>query len=318
LSHRLPKLFSKAQIVQALERIAPEDVIAAMRRAFAAYSGGAANVSPVVHLGFADPPGDVHVKCGGLAGDDVYVVKIAAGFYRNSEVGLPPGSGMMIVLSARTGFPQAILDDQAYLTDYRTAAAGAMTAQLLAPSSVEAIGIVGTGLQAHLQLDLLRHVTPCRTAYVWGRDPVKARAFRVDGFDVTPVASVGDLAQRCNLIITTTAATHPLLFAHDVMSGRHVTAMGSDMTSKQELDPNLFAKADVRAVDSRTQCFDHGDAGFAVREGIVPEEGFVELGEIVNNPQLGRTDKNQITVADLTGVAVQDVAIAKLVYEALS
>jgi ornithine cyclodeaminase len=311
-----PRLFSKAEIVAALARIAPEDVIEAMRQGFEAYSSGKAQVAPVTHLPFADPPGDVHVKCGYITGGEFFVIKLASGFYQNGDLGLPASSGAMLLASTQNGFPAALLVDEAYLTDVRTAAAGALAAALLAPKFVEAIGIVGTGAQAHLQLAWLEHVTACRTAFVWGRDPAKARAFAVDGFTVTPVSTLDEVLARCNLVVTATSATEPLVRAERVRTGTHVTAVGADMEGKQELDARLFARADVCAVDSRSQCLDHGEAGYAVRAGIVAPERFVELGELATTGR-GRTSEAQITVADLTGVAVQDIAIAQLVYAQL-
>lgn len=307
------RAFSKVEIVEALGRIAPRDAIAAMGRGFEAYSSGRARVGPVTHLAFGEPPGDVHVKCGYLDGGEFFAIKLASGFYRNPDRGLPASSGAILLASARTGFPEALLIDEAYLTDQRTAAAGALAASLLAPKDVEAIGIVGTGVQAHLQLAWLAHVTPCRTAYVWGRDAEKARAFAVEGFAMAPVSSVDELLARCNLVVTATSATEPLVGADGVRPGTHITAVGSDMPGKQELDALLFARGDVCAVDSLSQCLDHGEAGHAVRAGVVTPERFVELGELVRSGH-GRTSETQITIVDLTGVAVQDIEIAQLVY----
>ena len=309
---------TKAEIVAALARVPATATIAAMRRAFVAYSQGRCSVPPVGHLAFANPPGDVHVKSGYIEGDPSFVVKIASGFYHNPARGLNASSGLLVVLNAQTGWPETILLDEAYLTDYRTAAAGAMVADLLAPKAIDAIGIVGTGVQAHLQLDLLRHVTPCRRAYVWGRDPAKARAFAVEGFAISPMDSVAELAAGCSLIVTTTPATRALLMAADLRAGTHVTAIGADTPGKQELDPQIFARAAICAVDSRAQCFDHGEASHALAAGLVASNRFVELGKILVDPTRGRTAPDQITVADLTGVGVVDVAIARLVCEAFA
>jgi ornithine cyclodeaminase len=313
-----PTIRTKAEIVAVLMRIPPSEIIAAMRSAFVAYSRHACSVPPVGHLAFDAPSGDVHVKSGYIAGDPFFVVKIASGFYENPTLGLSASSGVLLVFSARTGFLSTILVDESYLTDYRTAAAGAMVAELLAPKEIDAIGIVGTGVQAHLQLDLLRHVTRCRRALVWGRDRGKADAFSVDGFTITRAATVAGLASACNLIVTTTASANALLDAGDLRPGTHVTAVGADTPGKQELDPHIFARAAVRAVDSRAQCFDHGDAGHALRAGLVRTQDFVELGEVIAGAAPGRTAPEQITVADLTGVAVQDIAIARLVCDAFS
>src|SRR5580658_7578580 len=123
-----------------------------MENGFVAYSRGEVVVPPVGHLDFADPPGDCHIKYGYIRGDDTFTVKMATGFYRNPDIGLPSSNGAMLVFSARTGEPLALLHDEGYLTDVRTAAAGAVAAKYLAPREVECIGMVGAGTQAHLQL----------------------------------------------------------------------------------------------------------------------------------------------------------------------
>lgn len=309
------RTFTRSEVEKAVDRQA---LIAALEEGFAAYSRGEVNVPPVGYLKMDTPPGDVHIKYGHRHGDDVFVIKIASGFYDNPRAGLPTGNGMMLVFSAKTGEPIATLLDEASLTDLRTAAAGAVAAKHLGPKSVTLIGIVGGGVQARLQLDFLRHVTTCRNAVVWARRPEQAKALSVDGFDIEVVPTVGDLARRCNLIVTTTPAREALLMAADVQPGTHVTAVGADAPGKQELDPALFRKAAVRAVDSRSQCFDHGDAFHALKAAVVTEKDFVELGEVIANPALGRARQDQITVADLTGLAMQDIEMAKLVYSRLT
>ena len=138
------------------------------------------------------------------------------------------------------------------------------------------------------------------------------------GFSVETVSRIQELTDRCNLIVTTTAAREPLLHAWQVSSGTHITAVGTDAPGKQELDPQIFKIADVRVVDSISQCVDHGDTSYAVKAGLIDSEQIVELGAVIKNPELGRTNEDQITIADLTGVAVQDIQIAKLAYEWLS
>lgn len=297
--------------------VAPAAAIAAMEAGFVAYSRGEVIVPPVGHLAFQDPAGEVHVKCGYWQGDLVFVVKVASGFYGNPALGLSSSSGLMLVFSARTGFPEAVLLDEGYLTDLRTAAAGAVAAKYLAPATVDAIGIVGAGIQARMQLDLLRHVTPCRKAVVWARDRAKAEAFAVQGFQIQVADTVAQLARRCNLIVTTTPSREPLLHAAMVQPGTHITAVGADAPGKCELDPALFARAQVLAVDARRQCFEYGDTAGALNHGKVERGGLVELGEIVAEPSRGRLYQHQITIADLTGLAIQDIQIAKLACEAL-
>jgi ornithine cyclodeaminase len=287
-------------------------------------------VPPVGHLDFDEPPGDCHIKYGYIRGDDAFTVKIATGFYRNPERGLPSSNGVVLVFSSRTGELLAILQDEGCLTDLRTAAAGAVAAKYLAPSKVECIGIVGAGTQARLQLEYLKEVTPCRRVLLWARSAARAAAFQaafqavshVEGFQIELASTVAGLALRSQLIVTTTPARHWLLGVDDVQPGTHITAVGADGGGKQELDPRLFARA-VCVVDSRKQCAQFGDSSYAIQEGLIASNHLIELGEIIQNRSLGyrslgRTDAEQITIADLTGVAVQDIQIAKLALQRLT
>jgi ornithine cyclodeaminase len=302
------KFFSRAELAVALS---PAAVIRGIEEGFVAYSRGEVVVPPVGHLEFTDPPGDCHIKYGYIRGDDTYTIKIATGFYRNPEKGLPSSNGMMLVFNARTGEPLAMLQDEGYLTDLRTAAAGAVAAKYLAPPEVKCIGIVGAGTQARMQLDLLKEVTQCRRAMIWARSPERAAAFHVDGFETSVAASVRDLCSHCRLIVTTTPSRQALVMTADVQPGTHITAVGADGAGKQEIDAALFVRTGC-FVDSRTQCSQFGDSSYAVRAGWIRAQDLVELGELAQNPKLGRQDDAQITIADLTGVAVQDIQIAKM------
>ena len=288
---------------------------------FVALSSGAATVPPVGYVGFDSPPGECHIKYGHIHGDEVFVVKIATGFYENASRGLPTGHGMMIVMSAETGETLALLDDAGYLTDVRTAIAGCIAARYLAPDVVECVGIVGAGMQARMQLQYLRHARDCKRVRVWARRREQAAAYRSElsdsGFDVRIAETLQDLCESCNLIVTATAARSALVRSEWIRPGTHLTAMGSDSPGKQELDPALFARAGVCAVDSRSQCLDHGESHYAVAGGHLAETGLVELGDIIAGRARGRSDEDEITIADLTGVAVQDIQIAKAVWQAL-
>jgi ornithine cyclodeaminase len=302
-------VYTRAQIEKVIR---PADVIAAMERAFVAYSRGEAVVPPVGQLEFEEPPGDCHIKYGYLKGGETFTVKIATGFWKNPEKGLPSSNGVVLVFSSRTGELQTILQDEGYLTDIRTAAAGAVAAKYLAPSRIECIGIIGAGTQAKLQLGLLKEVTPCRRVLLWARSPERARAFQVNGFDIEIASTMDELAAKARLIVTTTSSRRWLLSAGDVQPGTHITAVGADGGGKQELEPALFARSAICAVDSRGQCSQYGDASFAIAEGLIRPENLVELGDAIQNESLRRRIAPDITIADLTGVAVQDIAIAEL------
>ncbi len=299
----------------------PLKVIQALEEGFLAYSEGRVNVPPVGHLYFENPPGDCHIKYGCVPGDESFVVKIATGFYRNPDIGLPSSNGLILVFSQKTGRPEAILLDEGWLTDVRTAAAGAIAAKHLARSRPARIGIVGTGTQARMQLAWLVHVTGCRDVTVWGRSETRAEQYRIDmtasGFAVRVAARIENLCAECDLIVTTTAARRPIIGAALLRPGMHVTAVGADGGGKQELEAGVFKRADVCVVDSAAQCSAYGDASFALRERAIAADRLIELGRVIKDPSLGRQNEEQITVADLTGVAVQDIQIARLVLDSI-
>jgi len=312
------RVVTRAEIEHVLPGI---DVVAAMERAFATYAAGRAIVPPVGELLFADPPGDAHIKYGYVEGDEVFVIKVATGFYDNPKRGLPPNSGLMLVFDARTGLPRAVLLDQGHLTNVRTAAAGAVAAKYLAPKAISTIAVLGGGLQARMQAVQLKAVTACRRIALWARRREAAEACAADltaaGFTVTVVDSPTAAAAEAELIVTATAATTPLLQAADIRPGTHITAMGSDTETKQELSTAILAKADLVVADSIAQCRVRGEISRALAAGAMDQAALVELGDVVAGKAPGRTSDDQITVADLTGVAVQDIEIAKAVLAGL-
>lgn len=296
-------------------RIDLETLLADVERGFQWHSEGRTVVPPVGYLAF-DPPaeGDVHIKYGYMRGDEFYVVKIASGFAGNLARGLPVTNGLMLLFRQATGELVAILLDEGYLTEVRTAMAGAIAAKYLAPRAVTRVGIVGTGGQARFQLRLLPLVCACRDVMVWGRSDERLAAFEREmageGFRIETTRDVSRLAAACNLIVTATSARAPLIDVNDVRPGTHVTAMGADAPGKQELDPRLVARADLVVADSLSQCIDHGELAHAVRDGLLDPGRVIELGRLIAAGGRARTREEQITVADLTGVAVQDLQIA--------
>ena len=308
------RIMSWESISEALESV---DVVAEMERAFVAYSAGKCVIPPVGELSFAEPRGDVHIKYGYVHDEEFYVVKIASGFYGNPALGLPSSNGLMLLFRQATGELAAVLLDEGRLTDIRTAAAGAVAARHLAPSRVDRIGILGTGTQARLQLEYLRGVVDCQKVLVWGRNPEQAERYMRDmaalGFHVEVASDASELVAASQLIVTTTPAESPLIESTAVQPGTHVTAVGADSPSKQELEVAVLGMSDLVVADSLSQCRERGEISHALRAGAIEEESVVELGALIASQVLGRQNDQQITVADLTGVAVQDVQIASAV-----
>ncbi len=296
------------------------DLLPAIEAGFVACSEGRANVPPVAEL--LMDKGEVHIKYGCIEGDPYYVIKVASGFFSNAALGLPSGNGMMLLFSQETGEPAAVLLDQGHLTDVRTAVAGAIGAKYLASRTVERIGILGTGVQARLQLEYLMPVVDCRDVLVCGRTPDHLAACAGDlvgmGFRVQTTTAPADRGPACNLIVTTTAASEPLIHAADLRPGTHVTAIGSDTPEKQELETAVLARADLVVADRIPQCRLRGEIFKAMEAGVLDPDSLVEIGSVIAGDASGRTADDQITIFDSTGVAVQDMMIARGVYEALA
>lgn len=315
----MTKVYSLDQILAVLPKVDSIDEIA---DGFRAYSNDLVTVPPVAELLFPENRGELHIKYGAIKGDDVFVIKVATGFFDNPIKGLPPFGGCMLVLSQKTGAVEAVLLEAGELTNHRTAAAGAVAAKYMATGNIGCIGIIGSGVQARLQADYLRQVTNCRKLTLWARDADKAALAATDitamGFTVTLSPDVASLCSTSNLIVTTTPSKQPLITAEMVQPGTHITAMGSDSPEKCELDPVLLQKADIVAADSISQCRTQGEIHQAIKAGRFPEDKDLELGHIIADPARGRSNERQITIADLTGVAVQDIAIAKAVMAELA
>lgn len=304
-----------------LRRIVPLDreAIACVEDAFHALATKSVAMPPILRLDIPEHRGEVDVKTAYVPGLDGFAIKISPGFFDNPNIGLPSTNGMMVLLSSRTGLVQALLLDNGYLTDVRTAAAGAVAAKHLAREDSSVAAILGAGMQAGLQLEALSLVRPIREARLWARNATRAEAAAAALSEklgiavraaVDPKAAVAD----ADVIVTTTPSEEPILQAEWLQAGQHVTAMGSDAEHKNELDPNAILRATYVA-DSLKQTRRLGELHHAIAAGIVsPGAEFAELGHVVAGLRGGRSRADEITIADLTGTGIQDTAIATLAF----
>lgn len=314
------EIYSREQISKVIEKMEANDIINSIEKGFVAYSRGKVVVPPVGELIFKEPPGESHIKYGYIIGDEYYVIKIAAGFYENSKLGLPTNSGLVMVFNQKTGQLVSILLDEGDLTNIRTAAAGAVVARYLAPAKVQRIGIFGAGHQGRMQLEYLNAIVNCKDVTVWGLNQEELDAYKEAmshyGFRIQTTMDARQIAESCNLIVTATPSQVPLLQVDQIRPGTHITAMGSDTAEKQELDAEVLGKADRVVADSIDQSRSRGEIFRARQAGVIDDNRIFELGKVIENKELQRTSDEQITVADLTGVAVQDIQICKIVSNA--
>ena len=300
----------KAQIMKLFQF---DSAARAISEAYVASSSGHVQTGDVVHLSFPESNGDCHVKSGHILNTDTYVIKIASGFYDNPSKGLPSSNGMMLAFSATSGEPIAILRDEGWLTDMRTGIGGAIATKALAAENAEKVLIIGSGIQARFQAKCLASLMPERSFNfnIWGRNRSAAAALveelRSHNLNSDVATHLDEEVSLADIIITTTPATSSLFGDNLVRPGTHITAIGADTHGKQELPSSLIESASLLVCDMMSQSLNHGE--FQVINDTDLSKKVLELGNILSNSCAGRTSDNDITIADLTGIAAQDIAI---------
>lgn len=305
------ELYNRQQIqdVVTLDRAALEAVEAGFR----ALGEGNVVQPPILSMAIEESNGEVDVKTAHIKGNSRFAIKVSPGFFDNPKLGLPSLNGLMIVFSARTGLVEAVLFDEGYLTDVRTALAGAIAAKHLSRADSRRVAVVGAGLQAELQVAALKLVRDIDTLDVWARDVDKARAYAMRmrqtyGLETIVHETVADACREADIIVTTTPSRQPLLSGEHLPDGVHVTAMGSDSPEKRELDTSVMERADHFVADTRAQSENNGE--LKAYAGHQPPFEVLELGRVIASGKSLRTTDAEITVCDLTGTGVQDTAIA--------
>lgn len=297
--------------------IAFEDLIDPVSQAFQQSSAGQAQNGLIVMLP-ADRPdmGDVYVKTGVLARHPVHIVKISPWFAANVTSGAAQG-GFIAVLDSRTGHTLAILNEEHYLSDIRTAAAGALAARTLAPEQVATAAVLGAGVQAYWQTLALFRERPFKRLLLWARDGGKAASLsgrlqpHLPGVTISVAQSVEAAVREADVLITATLAREPLVKGAWLRPGQHITAIGADDPSKCELDAEVLRRARV-FVDSRESACSNGDIHRAVAAGDYdPERVAGEIGDILSGHVPGRTSPSDITLAKFVGIGALDLVAAE-------
>ncbi len=293
--------------------------IDAVEEAFRAHGTGRA--PPPAVLGIHVDDGGFHIKAGTLRLDRHYfAAKTNANFPANpARHGLPTIQGVILLSDAERGFPLAILDSQE-ITRVRTAAATAVAARFLARTEAGTVTICGCGIQGEAQLRALALVRPVRRAFAVDTDLATARRFAramstALDMPVDVATSLAAAARASDIVVTCTPARAPVLGNGDVGPGAFVAAVGADNPEKHEIDPLLMARATV-VTDVTSQAASMGDLHHAIAAGAMSVGAVhAELGEIVAGRKPGRSSHAEVIVFDSTGMALQDVAAAAIVYQ---
>ena len=307
--------------------ITPEAAVEAVKAGFVAHARGLVDCPEPMQIVFRDDRseqhGECHVKSATWSGRPYVAVKIASGSYRNAARGLPGAGGMIVLIASDTGLPEAILQDDCWLTNVRTAAAGALAAGLKPVSKDATLGVIGTGTQAEMQATMISAHLGLGSVCVWGRNPAKAAALcdrlRDGGLAAIAMDTVREVCHASAILVTTTPVTKPVVQLEDVPETLHIVAVGADTPGKTELDPRILGRAHTIVTDAHQECLSNSDFGAAVRAGEVAEDSDRSFGDMLAlaEPDPGMA-QNGISVVDLTGMGVQDLAIAMLTLRELT
>ena len=296
------------------------ELIPVIEDAFKSLSLGKTVMPPILRVDIEKYHGESDVKAAYIEGLDSFAVKVASGFFNNPKLGLPSSNGLMILLDSKTGVIKSVLLDKGYLTDVRTAIAGAIASKYLSNSNSSTVAIVGAGIQARMQLEALTLVRDIKNVNVWSRDIKKAHAYIENvgkniNLNFQAFDNINEVVKTADILITTTPSKKPLIDFSALPKGIHITAMGSDAEEKNELNPNIIKNCDAYVTDIQVQTSILGELNHAIKNNLIKNDMiFNDLGKIILNPELGRKNNDDITVVDLTGTGVQDTAIARYAY----
>lgn len=248
-------------------------------------------------------------------------VKAVASYPENPRRGLPTINAFLLLLDGETGVPLALME-AGYLTGLRTGAAGGIAAKYLARPESRLVGVLGSGEQAWRQLEALTHVLPnLNLVKVYSPTPnhrssFAERASEAFNVRVEPVDSPRKAVEECDVVVAATSASQPVLKGEWLKNGAHVTSVGTHHPDRREIDSATVVRAKV-VVDSREACLSEaGDLLIPLKEKLIEENHiYAELGELVAGVKPGRTSPEEVTLFKSVGLALQDLAVARLAYE---
>ncbi|MDD2614690.1 MAG: alanine dehydrogenase [Methanosarcina sp.] len=289
-----------------------------VERAFRQHGLGRVQMPPKSYLYYTAYNGDLRTMPAYLEEENITGVKIVNVHPSNPARGLPTVMALIVLISPETGAPIAVMDGT-YLTDIRTGAAGGIAAKYLARKDSKVIGMVGAGNQAKAQLRALCEVFEPELVKVVSRTKESSEQFIREMVDITPCEILHEekieKVCNCDILVTTTPTRKPIVKAHWIKKGTHINAIGADAIGKEELDPELLIRSKI-IVDDMVQALHSGEVNVPLSKHYISENDIhAQLGEVITGLKPGRTSEDEITIFDSTGLAIEDVASAHLVYE---
>jgi alanine dehydrogenase len=293
------------------------ETLTVVERAFRLHAEGKTTMIPKLYLDLPQYRGDFRAMPAYIDGSAG--IKWVSVYPNNVKHNLPSVIATIILCDPDTGSPLAVMDGT-HITNMRTGAAGGIAVKYLARKDSSVVGFVGAGMQARTQLLAISKVLP-KIKEVKVFDTVKRTTIEYTklmgaklGVNIHPVDTIEE-ATEADIVVTTTPSRKPVVLKQHVRAGTHINAIGADAKGKQELEADILKKAKI-VIDDVEQASHSGEINVPLLEGQIKLDNiYGTLGEIAANMKKGRENDQEITIFDSTGLAVQDIICAKLVYE---
>lgn len=303
---------------QVRELIDMKDALKAVENAFILYDKNLVQMPAKIYLHLDKYEGDFRAMPAYIEGMEACGLKWVSVHPKNSRFGLPCVMAVFILSDPKTGFPLCIMD-ATLITNLRTGAAGAVAAKYLARKNSHIVGLIGCGVQARTQLLALKELFKIKLVYVWGLKKEYVKKFLRDtrylDFNMEIKDKISDWLRQADIVVTATPSRRPLVKSDWIKDGTHINAIGADAKGKEELDPRLLKRAKI-VVDDRGQAAHSGEINVPLAKRIISQKDiYATLGEVLTGKRKGRINSKEVTIFDSTGLAIQDVAVANLVYK---
>ena len=309
-------LLLNAKEIEAL--IEPKTTVEAVKAGYKALNQGKVFMPPIASIDVPAHRGEMDFKMGYSMEEEIIGIKMAGGYWDNpKKYNMPSGVAVICLFDATNGFPVCILDGT-LVTGYRTAAAGTIGALCLARKDSSRVAVIGTGMQAQLQVKVLAEYFDVKQVRVWGIEGVDRYVTEMKAMlpqiDFLPAETAKEAVEDADIVITATASREALVSSQWIQPGTHINAIGCDADGKQEWDPEIFRHAKV-VNDRISECVNRGDTQHAIKAGILkPEDIHGEIGQLLLGEKPGRESEEEITIFDATGISIQDINTALFLY----
>ena len=290
-------------------------VIKVVEKAFFDYGEGKIQMPAKLYLDFKEFNGDLRIMPSFSQTLKMAATKIVNVHPENPKKGLKTVMAVIILNDPKTGIPLAIMDGT-YITALRTGAASAVATKYLAKKEAKTLGLVGAGVQAITQIAAISKVQKLKEILVYDlKEEAIEKLEKILAKEKIKLKR-GELKEVCQreILVTATPARDPIVKNEWILPGTHINAVGADAAGKEELEPEILKRAKI-FVDCWEQARHSGEINVPLTKGIIAKENvFAELGEVVAGKKSGREEEKEITIFDSTGLALQDLYTANLVY----